>query len=150
MFHFQLKIVLWMVSLLEVTHRYSNLSYNDIILSYFIYIILYDWVINTMVEFLGIYKKLPTWIKFTPHCIKLSWSDIKATLKYSIFIASYTYKLLPFLFRSVQISLPSSRFQEIFGCGKPVALQNNVRFWFSRTATDDRVLSSSTIFGGTE
>lgn len=44
---------------------------------------------------------------------------------------------------------PSSRLQIIFGVGKPSARHVILIFWFSRTATDDGVLSMSNIFGGT-
>lgn len=41
------------------------------------------------------------------------------------------------------------RLQMIFGWGKPSARHVILIFWFSRTATDDGVLSISNIFGGT-
>lgn len=41
------------------------------------------------------------------------------------------------------------RLQMIFGAGNPSARQVMFIFWFSRTATDDGVLSMSKIFGGT-
>lgn len=44
---------------------------------------------------------------------------------------------------------PSSRRQMIFGVGKPSARHVMLMLWFSRTATDDGVLSMSMIFGGT-
>lgn len=45
--------------------------------------------------------------------------------------------------------LISYRLQMIFGVGNPSARQVILIFWFSRTATDDGVLSMSRIFGGT-
>lgn len=44
----------------------------------------------------------------------------------------------------------SYRLQMIFGVGNPSARQVILIFWFSRTATDDGVLSMSRIFGGTD
>lgn len=41
------------------------------------------------------------------------------------------------------------RLQMIFGAGNPSARQVMLIFWFSRTATDDGVLSMSKILGGT-
>lgn len=55
----------------------------------------------------------------------------------------------PFFFRSTVIDSPSSRRQIIFGAGNPSALHVMLIFWFSRTATDDGVLSMSNMFGGT-
>lgn len=57
---------------------------------------------------------------------------------------------LPFFFRSTVIASPSSRRQMILGAGKPSALHVIFMFWFSRTATDEGVLSISRIFGGTK
>lgn len=41
------------------------------------------------------------------------------------------------------------RLQIIFGAGNPSARHVILMFWFSRTATDDGVLSISKMFGGT-
>lgn len=57
--------------------------------------------------------------------------------------------VIPFFFFSTAISSPSSRRQMILGVGKPSARQVMLMFWFSRTATEDGVLSMSSILGGT-
>lgn len=57
---------------------------------------------------------------------------------------------LPFFFRSTVMLWPSSRRQMILGVGNPSARHVMLMFWFSRTATDDGVLSMSRMFGGTE
>lgn len=77
--------------------------------------------------------------------------NAKFTIK--IFISPpgfYLIRCSPFLRRSTVILCPSSLRQEIFGVGKPSALQVKLMFWFSRTATVDWVLSASRMFGGTE
>lgn len=48
-----------------------------------------------------------------------------------------------------EIEFELYRLQIIFGAGNPSARHVILMFWFSRTATDDGVLSISKIFGGT-
>lgn len=57
--------------------------------------------------------------------------------------------IIPFFFFSTAISSPSSRRQMILGVGKPSARHVMLMFWFSRTATEDGVLSMSSMLGGT-
>lgn len=80
--------------------------------------------------------------------IKISCIFRFSSLEYKIFICS---RMEFILFTKIQNGkiCQTYRLQMIFGAGNPSARHVMLIFWFSRTATDDAVLSISNIFGGT-